>query len=275
MSNIRKCAGLSTFNTGNSKCPFDPGKIKAIVLTMRGNKITDWSAEGLESACHADRPFRIYPIKTIVEYAPSGGEAQTSANGYGPTKVTGYSPKVDTWTLEDMDFSLKANLAKAKNVSFDAYLVDENNVVYGVNDGTDSLAGIPLSGVYPGGQDWDSSGTDANLTVTTMFQDYEKYLKTAGIYACDFDVVESLKGLVYVEFVSSGSGFKLVEHFGGLDVTEFYGEQLVKSSSTVLPDATAVSYKDGVLTGVTEGISLASPSVLQEVGVVGIEQWEV
>lgn len=273
MNNIRKCAGLSTFNTGNSKCPFDPGKIKAIILAMRGNKIADWSADALEAACHADRPNRIYPIKTIVEYAPSGGEAQTSAVGYGPTKVTGYSAKVDTWTLEEMDFSLKANLAKAKNVAFDAYLVDENNVVYGVNDGTEILAGIPLSGVYPGGQDWDSSGTDANLTVTTMFKDYEKYLKTAGIHACDFDVVESLKGLVYVEFVQSGDGFKLVEHFGGLDVTEFYGEALVSGASTALPDATGVSYTDGVLSGVTASTKLAAPSVLQTAGIVGIEQW--
>lgn len=273
MSNIRTCAGFSTFNTGNSKCPFDPGKIKAIILTMAGNKIDTWSAEALEKACHAERANRIFPLKTIVEYAPSGGEAQTSAVGYGPTKVTGYSAKVDTWTLGDMDFSLKANLAKAKNVAFDAYLVDENNVVYGMNDGTDVLAGIPLSGVYPGGQDWDSSGTDANLTVTTMFKDYEKYLKNADIYACDFDVVEALKGLVYVEFVESGSGVKIVEHFGGLDVTEYYGEAIAKGASTVLPDVTGATYADGVLTGVTKDAKLAAPSVLQAAGIVGIEQW--
>ena len=61
-------------------------------------------------------------------------------------------------------------------MAFDAYFVDENNVIYGMNDGTKDLAGIPLSGVYPGGQDWDSSGTEANLTIATMFKDYEKYI---------------------------------------------------------------------------------------------------
>lgn len=271
MSKYRNCLGVSTFNTGNSVCPFDPGKIKALVLTISGHVIDSWTASDLEKMCHADRPNRIFPLKTIVEYAPSGGEAQTSAVGYGPTKVTGYSPKVDTWTLSDMDFSLKANLASAKNVAFDVYLVDENNVVYGqrLDDGT--LGGIPLSGVYPGGQDWDSSGTDANLTITTMFKDYEKYLKTADIESCDFDVVEALQGLVYVDLVKGDEGYRLIEHFGGLDITSYYGEALAKDKSLV--DATEISYSDGVLSIIGDDIKLASPSVLQTKGVLGIEQW--
>ena len=221
---------LQLFNTGSSVCVLDPGKIKAIILTIHGHKIpTEKTAEAFEKACHADRPGRIFPIKTIVEYAPSGGEAQTSATGYGPTKVTSYSAKNDVWTLQDYDASLKANIMAAKNVAFDAYFVDENNVVYGVNDGTEDLAGIPLSGVYPGGQDWDSSGTEANLTIATMFKDYEKYVKNADVRAYDFDVVDALKGLVYVDLVSTESNkYKLIEHFGKLDITEYYGELLAK-----------------------------------------------
>ena len=137
----RECPGLATFNTGNSVCVLDPGKVKAIILTIHGHKLPeDKSADAIEAACHADRPNRIFPIKTIVEYAPSGGEAQTSAIGYGPTKVMGYSAKNDVWTLQDYDASLKANLMAAKNVAFDAYFVDENNIIYGMNDGTEYLA---------------------------------------------------------------------------------------------------------------------------------------
>lgn len=272
----RKCPGVATFNTGSSVCVLDPGKIKAIILTIHGHKIpTEKTAEAFEKACHADRPGRIFPIKTIVEYAPSGGEAQTSATGYGPTKVTGYSAKNDVWTLQDYDASLKANIMAAKNVAFDAYFVDENNVVYGVNDGTEDLAGIPLSGVYPGGQDWDSSGTEANLTIATMFKDYEKYVKNADVRAYDFDVVDALKGLVYVDLVSTESNkYKLIEHFGKLDITEYYGKLLAKNAETALNGATSASYADGVITTVGEGsITLASPSVLQESGITGIEAW--
>lgn len=272
----RKCPGVATFNTGSSVCVLDPGKIKAIILTIHGHKIpTEKTAEAFEKACHADRPGRIFPIKTIVEYAPSGGEAQTSATGYGPTKVTSYSAKNDVWTLQDYDASLKANIMAAKNVAFDAYFVDENNVVYGVNDGTEDLAGIPLSGVYPGGQDWDSSGTEANLTIATMFKDYEKYIKNADVKVYDFDVVDALKGLVYVDLVSIDSNkYKLIEHFGKLDITEYYGELLSESAETALTGATSASYANGVITTVGEGsIKLASPSVLQESGITGIEAW--
>lgn len=271
----RKCPGVATFNTGSSVCVLDPGKIKAIILTIHGHKIpTEKTAEAFEKACHADRPGRIFPIKTIVEYAPSGGEAQPSATGYGPTKVGSYSAKNDVWTLQDYDASLKANLMAVKNVAFDAYFVDENNVIYGMNDGTDALAGIPLSGVYPGGQDWDSSGTEANLTIATMFKDYEKYVKNADVRAYDFDVVDALKGLVYVDLVSIGEKrYKLIEHFGKLDITEFYGELLQQNATTVLPNATDVTYANGIIT-INEGTAeLASPSVLQESGITGIEAW--
>lgn len=271
----RKCPGVATFNTGSSVCVLDPGKIKAIILTIHGHKIpTEKTAEAFEKACHADRPGRIFPIKTIVEYAPSGGEAQTSATGYGPTKITSYSAKNDVWTLQDYDASLKANIMVAKNVAFDAYFVDENNVIYGMNDGTEDLAGIPLSGVYPGGQDWDSSGTEANLTIATMFKDYEKYIKNADVRAYDFDVVDALKGLVYVDLVSTeDKKYKLIEHFGKLDITEYYGELLQKNATTALPNATDVSYANGIIT-INEGTAeLASPSVLQEAGITGIEAW--
>lgn len=269
----RECPGVATFNTGNSVCPLDPGKIKAIILAIHGHKLpTDLIADTLEAACHDDRPNRLFPIKTIVEYAPSGGEAQTSAVGYGPTKVTGYSPRTDVWSLENFDSSLQANLAAAKNIAFDAFLVDENNVIYGQKGDNGVLEGIPLSGVYPGGQPWDSSGTDANLTITTMFKDWEKYLKNADTIHADFDVLEALKGLVYVDLVKEGEGYLLVEHFGGLNITSYYGELLSSQASKALPEATAVSYVDGVLKGTGE-MKLASPKALQEAGITGIEQW--
>ena len=213
-----------------------------------------------------------------MEYAPSGGEANKSAVGYGPNKITSYSAKDDVWTVDEYDASLKANIMAAKGVAFDAYFVDENNVVYGMNDGTGALAGIPLSGVYPGGQDWDSSGTEANLTIGTMFKDYEKYVKNADYKVYKFDVVEALKGLVYVELVRLDSGennYKLKEHFGGLDVTSFFGSALSEGATTCFDgQVTAVKYENGNLVITATGTpSLKSPAVLQENGVVGIEQW--
>lgn len=276
---LRECAGMAQFNTGTSKCLLDPGKVKAIILTMHGYKLpANATAESLEAACHADRPDRLFPVKTIVEYAPSGGEANKAALGYGPNKITSYSAKDDVWTIDEYDASLKANIMAAKGVAFDAYFVDDNNVVYGMNDGTDVLAGIPLSGVYPGGQDWDSSGTEANLTIGTMFKDYEKYVKNADYKVYKFDVVDALKGLVYVDLVKEGvaeNAYKLKEHFGNLNVTSFYGPALADGASTCFDGGvSAVKYENGSLILTATGTpALKSPKVLQENGVVGIEQW--
>lgn len=38
-TDYRKCPGVATFNTGSSVCVLDPGKIKAIILTIHGHKI--------------------------------------------------------------------------------------------------------------------------------------------------------------------------------------------------------------------------------------------
>lgn len=271
----RTCQGASEFNSGVSKCPGQTGKVKAIILVMHGYKLpATLSADELEKACHADRPARLYPIKTVVEYEPSGGEAQTSATGYGPTKITGFSAKEDTFTLDNYDAGLKANLMLAKKAQMDAYIVDENNVIYGMSDGTDQMAGIPMAGIYPGGQDFDSSSQAANLTVTLLYQDYEKYMKNAYAIEAGFDVEGALQGLSYVDFVSiESTKFKLIEHFGGMDVTEYYGSLLQENAEEALPDVTSVSYADGVITVATGTPVLAKPSVLQGLGITGIEQW--
>ena len=87
-----------------------------------------------------------------------------------------------------------------------------------------------------------------------------------------------MKGLVYVELVRLDSGennYKLKEHFGGLDVTSFFGPALSEGATTCFDgQVTAVKYENGNLVITATGTpSLKSPAVLQENGVVGIEQW--
>lgn len=273
---FRKCKGQENFNTGRSKCLLDPGKVKAVILAPRGFKLPKTlTPEILEEMCHADRPNRIYPIKTVVEFAPSGGEANVNATGYGGNKVGSYSAYTAAWTLDEYDATLKSNLMTAKGIEFDGWYVDDENVIYGSYGDKDKIGGIPLSGVYPSGQDFDSSGQEANLIINTMFKDYEKYIKTADVMVCDFDVVEALKGLVFVDLVKvAESKYKIIEHFGGLDVTAYFGEVLKTAAAEAFNGSvTAVQYDNGELTITATGeVSLKSPSVLQGKGITGIEQ---
>lgn len=271
----RLCGGSAAgFNTGQNFCPLQPGKAKAVILVYHGKKLpAELTADNLEKACHADGQDRIFPILGISEYATSGGEANTSENGYAGTSITGYSPRTDTFTLAKFNMALQANLVSNKATTFDMYVVDENDVIYGIDDASDSLAGIPLTGVYPTGQPFSSSGQVAYLAFNALYADIEAYMKNASAKGATFNVPGALTGLVFAEFIQVEEGkYKLVDHYDRTDLTSYYGALIAEHAETVLTSGTSVSYTEGVLT-ITGEPKLAVPSVLQENGIIGIEQW--
>lgn len=276
-TDIRPCGSTSGFNTGITYCPLQPDKVAGVILTIHGKKIPkELTAEALETACHADYPERIYPISDISEYAVSGGEASTSENGYAGSEITGYSARTDTFTLRKFNLALQANLVANKDTLFDMYVYDKNNVIYGQDDGSDELSGFSLSGVYPTGQTYDSSGQRAQLSFNAMYADTESMLKKMSVKQANINLESVLKGLNYVEFVKMGAGenaYKLVDHYDRTDLTAYYGAALAEKASTVVSGATALAYSNGVLTA-TGGVPvLKDPSLLQANGIIGIEQW--
>lgn len=274
-TDYRLCGGSAAgFNTGQNFCPLQPGKAKAVILVYHGKKLpAELTADNLEKACHADGQDRIFPILGISEYATSGGEANTSENGYAGTSITGYSPRTDTFTLAKFNMALQANLVSNKATTFDMYVVDENDVIYGIDDASDSLAGIPLTGVYPTGQPFSSSGQVAYLAFNALYADIEAYMKNASAKGATFNVPGALTGLVFAEFIQVGEGkYKLVDHYDRTDLTSYYGALIAEHAETALTSGTSVSYTEGVLT-ITGEPKLAVPSVLQENGIIGIEQW--
>lgn len=273
---IRTCGGSSEFNSGRSRCPVPRGKIKGLIFVSHGVKLpSEITLENLEKAIHADRPNRIFPVKTVEEYAPSGGEAQTSQQGYGANKITSYSAKTDSFTLDKYDMGLKANVVEAKDTMFDVYLINDSNVIFGERDNDGSLKGIPLSGIYVSGQDYDSSGQVANLILNIMYSDIEKHWKLEDVRMVEFDITSVLEGLVEVEFKKLSdpvNGYKLVERYGRLDVTSSFGPIIKSKATDVLPGVTVSAYDNGILTLTGGEPKLAKPSILQENGIVGIEQ---
>lgn len=271
----RNCVGKN-FNSGIGKCPINAGHVKAIILVEHGQLLpATLTASSLEVACHAARPARIYPLKQIVEFAPEGGEAQTSENGYGGTKIVGYSAFNPTWTMADNDFNLRMNIMRAKGIAFDAYFIDDNNIIYGKWD-DDNFAGVPLVGIAQGGNLFDSSSDSDSLTVQTYVKDFEAWMANIAIQQVDFDIVGALEGLVFVKFAagSATNKYKLVNVADDLDVTAYYGQLIVDNAAQALASGTSASYdatkNELTITGTPK---LAAPSVLQAAGITGIEQW--
>lgn len=278
---FRECGGNASFNSGKSRCVFDPGKVKMLILVQHGYSLpTELTAENLKKACYAARPERLYPVKTIVQFATSGGEAQTGSVGYGPTTLQGYSARVDTYTLDENDWGLRANLMNLKNMAMDMFVVDDMNAIYGMTDNAGNFIGIPLSVVYPSGQEFDTESANGYLNVNVGYKDVEAYMKNAEFKVCGFDVVEAMDGLTYVEFVKLGEGkFRLKEHYGKLGLCSFYKDAFGTPQEVVNEsEVTAMTYSEAekcfsVTPTSVESITLKDPATLYEQGVFGIEQW--
>lgn len=263
------------FNSGKSGCPIDYGKIKGAIIVPAGEKLpAGFDGDDLREACHADVPNRIYPVITFVEYAKNGGEPQVSAVGYGPNKVTGINAQTDTFTLDEVDYGLNAELLKSKNVKRDVYYFDENGVVYGVNDGTDVLAGIPMACIYPTIVPHPTSSAKESLTVSFCHVDAEKSQQNYDFITTDFHLEDSLIGLVPVELVKDGDNkYHIVEKIGGYDRTAEFGPAVATKASSVIDGISAATYADGALTlTVTQDATpaLKAPSALYDNGIEGI-----
>ena len=271
----RNCIG-NALATGKSGCQIDFGKIKAVILVPHGKTLgKSFTAGTFETKCHADIPNRIYPIKTIVEYAKNGGEPQVSAVGYGGSGVNGYSPQTDTFTLDKYSEHLAASISKNANVRFDAYYLDENGLLIGVNNGTDELGGIPMSTVYVNPVPHPTSNAKASLTISFCLEDARAASENFDYVQLDFNPIEELNGLVPVDLVENAAGkFRVIESIGGYDRTEEFGAAIATGAASVLNGVTTAAYADGVLTitpaqGATP--SLKNPSVLLVNDIPGIE----
>lgn len=280
MARIRTCPG-GNFATGKSVCEIDYDKIKALVLTKHGVKLSYSSLEALRTACHADVPNRAYGFPTIINWEPNGGEAQTSQVGYGPNAYNGMSARNDAFTLDKYRHYLRAQILKNVEEVFDMYLIDLKNNLYGLDDGTDTLAGVPVT-IYPSGNDHPGASDKASLVVNVVYQDVEEYIMNLDVVPLGFNALSAVYGLMPVTLEKvgdSGSNYKVVEYYGKGDATAKYGALIAENVSDVITGASAATYDSTnnyitftLATGSTAPV-LKKASVLATEGIYGIEPY--
>ena len=279
MRNLRKC-NTGHLNTGISKCPVDFARMKGAIIVPYGSKLpANLSVEALTKQAHADEAERIYGIVGFCEFAQEGGEAQTGAVGYGGLQVTGYSDRADTYTLDKNYPELHASLTKCAGNKFGAYYFDEKNMLYGLNDGTDELAGIPVT-IYPSGNDHPGASDKSSLAVNVSYVDVEEYMMKLDVVPLDYAARSAVYGLMPVTLEkvgSSGNNYKLVEYYGKGDATAKFGELISDNVASVLNGATAATY-DATNNYITVTLAsdstaptLKAASVLEANGIYGIE----
>ena len=280
MSRIRTCAGNSFF-TGKSVCEIDYDKIKSLILMKHGVKLTYDTLAHLRAACHADLPNRAYGFPTIINWEPNGGEAQTSQVGYGPTYYNGMSARNDALTLDKFRHYLRAEILKNVEETFDMYLIDKANNLYGLNDGTDTLAGIPVT-IYPSGNDHPGASDKESLVVNVVYEDVEEYMINLDVVPLDYRANTAVYGLMPVTLEkqgTEGNNYKVIEFYGKGDATAKYGALIAEEVSNVITGATAATYdstNNYITFTLSSGVTaptLKKASVLETNGIYGIEPY--
>ena len=279
MARIRTCKTASFFS-GQSNCEINYDKIKALLLVKHGTKLSYATLEDLRTACHADLPNRAYGFPPIINWEPSGGEAQFSQIGYGPNAYNGMSARTDALTLDAFRHYLRAQILENANEVYDMYLIDLQNNLYGLNDGTDILAGIPVT-IYPSGNDHPGASDKASLVVNVAYQDVEYYMLHLDVEPLDYDALSGVYGLMPVTLEkvgTSGNNYKVVEFYGKGDATAKYGALIAEAADSVLNGATAATYNaaDNTLAiTASQGATptLKAASVLATNGIYGIEPY--
>lgn len=281
MRKLRTC-DTTQFNTGVSKCPPDFGRMLGAIIVEDDTKLpADLTAEKLEKLAHASGNDRIYGIVRFTEYAPNGGEPQSSANGYGPEEFTGFSARKDTFNLNKFYPELHAAITRTAHLSRGVYFFDENNMLYGLNDGTDTLAPYPVSSVYSQATPHPTSSAKSSMTVTFCHVDAKAAAVNFDYIQLDFNPLKLTLGLVGVKLEktgTTGNSYKLFEVVGGYDVTPIYGPLIATAGDAVISGATSASTYDDATKTLTiassagADIRLKPASVLYENDIKGIEQ---
>lgn len=280
MRPVRTC-DAARLNTGTTQCPIDFGKMLGAIIVSYGSKLPkELTADKLEELAHADRPERIYGVVRFAEYAKEGGEPQTTTVGYGPEDFNGFSSRKDTYTLLKFDPAVHAAFARTAHMQWGAYFFDENNVLYGINDDTDTLAPFPMTSVYSDATPHPTSSNKATMTVTFSHEDSKLAIVNYNYVPLSFNPSRLTLGLTEVvleKVEENGNKYKLLEKVGNYDVTGIYGPLIVQAGADVMTGtATAVTYDAAsktltIVAGEGETVSLASPAVLFEKGIKGIE----
>lgn len=279
-------ANASLF-TGESKCPLDPDKVKgAIVVDINTKLPAKPTADKLEELAHASGASRIFGISEFVEYAKEGGEQQTSTIGYGPEEITGFSSRKDNFTLKKYNAMMHSSVLKNGNKPYGVYYYDDNNVIYGINDGTDVLAPFPVNCIMSKAVTHPTSSAKASQNIIFAMANAKQVETESDFNKLSFNPRKLTLGLTPVQLIKNDDGtYKIIESIGGTDVTSIYGPLIAAAGTAVLTgggasaatydavkNALTIATTGGAIKAGDTGVRLKAASVLFTNNIKGIEQ---
>ncbi len=221
---------------------------------------------------------RITPlIGVVVDYNVSGGDVQTSQEGFGPEVPIGLNSKRGDYTIDSGGLCLLKQLKKTNGKQIRVFLVDNNNVSYGttaVLNGVEKIRGF-LCKVWSTKRD--NTGSQNGAIILSIFFDANYENEENNLAA--ISLAETYEGLTGVILKKTTTGkAKLVIACSGDDITKTYGDSLASPELFVNSaggNPTGVSYSSatGELTFTPSGkYKAVDAATLKDVaGIEGLE----
>jgi hypothetical protein len=220
---------------------------------------------------------RVTPlIGGIVDFNPTGGDVQTSQEGFGPDIPIGLNAKRVDYTINTGGLCLLKQLKKLNGKAIRVFLVDNNNVAYGTVstfDGVEKFRGF-LCVVWAAKRD--NTGSQNGAIILSIFFDanYENEENNLAAIA----LMETYEGLAGVVLKKTGTAkAKFVIACSGDDLTTTYGDDLgvpdlYVNSAGANPTSVVYAAATGDLTFTPSGkYKIADAETLDANGIEGLE----
>lgn len=260
--------------TGNERCAKTEGDLRAIILTDRAARYPLDAATfeaALQGYVYDNTLQRMYPIKDVISFDPTGNETETSDLGNGYVVPIRNNQYVTTIRLDGGDCLLK-ELMKFNGRPMRAFRVDDQNYVYGTvvtgNDGDDMFAGFKVT---PWVRNVGQTGTDAYALYLELYYtiDYRQEQSNMNAIALSGDALPD--GLVPVIF----DGQHVIGRCSGVDYTQQYGSEwtaamFLNASGANPTELTYNSATNTLTLTPTAAYRVADAAALAALGIYGI-----
>jgi hypothetical protein len=232
---------------------------------------------GIKDGITAPGIDRVTPlIGGVVDYQPTGGDVQTSQEGFGSDDPIGLNAKRVDITINSGGLCLLKQLKKLNGKQVRIFLVDNNNVAYGtvaVLNGVEKFRGF-LCKVWAAKRDNTGSQNGAIIFSVFFAANYENEENNLAAIA----LTETYEGLTGVILKKTGTAkAKFVIACSADDLTTTYGDDLgvpdlYVNSAGGNPTGVVYSATTGDLTFTPAGkYKIADAATLEANGIAGYE----
>jgi hypothetical protein len=277
---LKNCTN-SNAHTRPGSCPTFQGRPAGLIFTSRNALFStdpDTFNQEIREAIYASGQKikdRATPVMQIANMAASGGDLQTSQEGWGGTQFTGLNEVREDYTIVKGGNCLYKQLSKLNDQEMRVFKIDNKGMIFGTVtevEGVEKFRGYELSTI---GTYLRPAADNAAAIMLSLV--YSANLQQESIDSHAFELSgDEIEGLWGIQLKKTAAGkAQVVEACSGEDLTAIFGNSLANANiylNKTGGNPTAVTFANGVLTFTPAGAyRIADAATLKAANIEGYE----